>query len=310
MSTRESMAADKYLQADDHRKYLQFTARQLAPFMRPPPEILWHYTSGDALVRIPEGGTLFSTQIACLNDSTEFTYARNVLFEALDEIKPVNDDDACILEKVLSNRPGGGPITEGRFVTCFSAQADDLSQWRAYSGGENGYAIGFSGESLRLMFSNTDSHLLPVLYDESRQRCLAKELAEATARFFREAAENHRGVRREYIGEEFLQTWSPYLTIFAPLVKHPSFAAEEEWRIVHTFTLQDVAQLLFKQKATLLARHLPLDLRREGRMPLAKVLVGPSRHKEISKVSVGDLLHKLGYNPAIASVSQVPFQST
>lgn len=34
------------------------------------------------------------------------------------------------------------------FVTCFSEEEDDLSQWRAYCGGENGYAIGFRAAGL------------------------------------------------------------------------------------------------------------------------------------------------------------------
>ena len=33
--------------------------------------ILWHYTNGAGLLGILETGTIFSTQVSCVNDSTE-----------------------------------------------------------------------------------------------------------------------------------------------------------------------------------------------------------------------------------------------
>jgi len=39
---------------------------------KPDPElIVWHYTSGPGLISIIESGTLYSTQVSCLNDATE-----------------------------------------------------------------------------------------------------------------------------------------------------------------------------------------------------------------------------------------------
>jgi hypothetical protein len=65
----------------------------------------------------------------------------------------------------------------------------------------------------------------------------------------------------------------------------------------------------------MLRRHLPLaphDPECPGKLPIVGVVVGPSRHKEISKVSVADLLRtkcypKLAYDNV--RISAVPFQA-
>ena len=50
------------------------------------------------------------------------------------------------LDEALSNP---GVEIASVFVTCLSERRDDLSQWRAYSGGEGGYAIQFDLIKLR-----------------------------------------------------------------------------------------------------------------------------------------------------------------
>jgi hypothetical protein len=72
----------------------------------------------------------------------------------------------------------------------------------------------------------------------------------------------------------------------------------------------DVPRLRFRQRQSMLARHLPLALRsNNGLLPIG---VGPSRHKAISKVSVGDLLASKGYPEPVygkVRVSEIPFQA-
>ena len=255
-------------------------------------------------------GELYSTQIACLNDATEFTYAGQLLRDAIKKAKPLNDDNTYLRDKLVVESPGQRAAAEGRFVTCFSALGDDLSQWRAYSGGENGYSIGFDGAQLRSKFYEAHSHLMPVAYREAHQQNLADALAEATLRFFREGFAKSNAPSRKDFESEFLRDWGELIVIFAPLMKHPTFAAEAEWRIVRLLRPGDEKRLVIRQKQTLLARHLPLDLCVGDRMPLVKVIVGPSRHKDVSRISVGDLLKKHEYDPDLAGLSKVPFEMT
>src|SRR5215207_3397701 len=49
----------------------------------PPDKPLWYYTSAETFIKIIDTGTIWATQISCLNDHTEFRYAVNLVGEAL-----------------------------------------------------------------------------------------------------------------------------------------------------------------------------------------------------------------------------------
>ena len=85
---------------------------------------------------------MYATQIACLNDYTELSYAIRLLREAIAAREPNTEDEEFIIEKVTNSRSEESVANSFWFVSCLSAERDHLSQWRAYSGGENGYAIG------------------------------------------------------------------------------------------------------------------------------------------------------------------------
>jgi hypothetical protein len=67
------------------------------------------------------------------------------------------------------------------------------------------------------------------------------------------------------------------------------------------------------QRRTLMSRHVPLQYRNgDGRLPIATVMVGPSRHKEASRISVGDLMRTCGYaeNEVEIVGSTIPYHMT
>jgi hypothetical protein len=86
--------------------------------------------------------------VSCLNDVRETKYAADLYKDAVrDLLKEKADDELSVkfLEWVLEavkedpNSPTHG--SSKFFVTCFSADEDDVTQWDRY-GGDNGYAIG------------------------------------------------------------------------------------------------------------------------------------------------------------------------
>lgn len=58
---------------------------RLNPDGSPIRPLLWHYTSGQNLINILREGEIWTTQVACLNDSTEILHAAKVFREALSE---------------------------------------------------------------------------------------------------------------------------------------------------------------------------------------------------------------------------------
>jgi hypothetical protein len=245
-------------------------------------------------------------------------YGEKLLGDAFLNIQADSFEEKHLLERIIKRAPAVPTnLPSPWFVTCFSKEKDDLSQWRAYSGGENGYAIAFLAQG----FFGRRSVVVRVNYDQEQQRQVAAKVANATLAFFKE------GLHARPTGEvntaaidawatEFLNAWQEVVGKLAPMVKHPAFASEREYRIVHELRADEFPKLRFRQKQTLMSRHLPLvfppleGVTESKMLPIAEVMVGPSRHKEISAVSVRAALLQKGYTWVPVTISEIPFQST
>lgn len=304
----------------DRQQYRAFVESQIQTLGKPPPTPLWHYTSGEALIKIIEGGKLFSTQIACVNDMTEYRYSVELLHEAFKRLRPrfVSRPDAKFLLDYIDANISTDTSTSEWFVTCFSSNRDDLSQWRAYGDGENGYAIGFDVPTMMVSIVSNQCLLVPVHYDQSTHIRITDAVADATVRFFLQGwqAKQSSNLSIEQWTQSFLTAIVDDITYLAPAMKNSGFAPECEWRIIHRLEPADIGKMVFLQKRTLMSRHLPLSYKAVGSMddsrllPIHEIMVGPSRHREISKVSVGDLLRTNGYaeSQRNVTVSAIPFQ--
>jgi hypothetical protein len=87
------------------------------------------------------------------------------------------------------------------------------------------------------------------------------------------------------------------LAFLAPCLKHPNFKDESEWRLIYRLQAGDVRRMEFRQRASLMTRHIPLVLPKP--LPIVGVTVGPCRHPDLSRIAVGDLLRKHGYPESV-----------
>jgi hypothetical protein len=309
------------LTKEDIEQYQTFVADQineLGCFAIEPASTVWHYTTGRGLLGIIESGTIFATQVACLNDSTEIRYAMKLYRDALTDLQQANatDTDANrFLTELLawSSDDPALPIhgSSRFFVACFSRLEDDLNQWRAYSepGGENGYAIAFHARGL----IDPNGAILKVNYDTELHKTIAANVAEATLRFYRLGIEKKRAETPEQWSKEFIPAWDEWIGRLAPLVKDGCFRAEEEFRLVHELNANEIHKMRFQQKATLLARYMPINFPvwmqlRTPMLPIAKILIGPGRQQHISLVSANSLLRQMGYGDIPIEISKRPLQ--
>jgi hypothetical protein len=201
------------------------------------------------------------------------------------------------------------------FVTCFSELRDDLGMWRSYSGGENGYAVGF--KIGHLIAPQHNCLLGRVNYDLTTHRDLARKMALATVdayKDWRSEVGEDQALKEEM---EFLREWSIAITHVAPFVKDAGFSSEKEVRITRPYTAQDVDRIVILQKRTMLTRHLPLQfpaglVNETGKhlLPISQLVVGPGRHKHISLISAHLLLAKHKYPPNLGVKSARPYQET
>lgn len=278
------------------------------------PPRLCYYTTGPTLLSIIEKHAIWSTQVSCVNDSKEIRYAASVFRDACQERSRREGaaEEEAILYRELERRLVDEPAVKSRtYIACFSEQENDLSQWRAYSGGpagENGYCIEFDPAGLAEMFRapGRSVRLVKVEYGKAEHRRWMERIADllfsSFMSIYRYASTT---VPLSTWAKDYVTIWASTLGEVAPQLKHPDFKNEAEWRLVVSLVEENPSELVFQQRSAMISRHLPL--RREP-LPIRRVLVGPARHKEVAAESLRLALRKHGYTAEV-DVSDTPLQA-
>jgi hypothetical protein len=199
-------------------------------------------------------------------------------------------------------------VALSNFVACLSEVEDDLGQWRGYGGGQCGYAIGFAGKDVLTAVERRKGLLAPMSYSPKLHAALVEDTVHMAQKYFLD------GLVRPYITDidkwaaDFLYGFGNELDLFASTIKHPKFASEVERRIITWLRPDEFSALEFRQKQTLLARHLPIDMTVNGRLRITGIYVGPGPSQRVSQVSVDALLKKYGYKDIPVKISDVPYR--
>lgn len=181
-------------------------------------QILWHYTTSAGLIGIVESGSIFSTQVSCLNDSTESRYFSMRFRTALSEQLEIISDEVTsrFLKKYMKHLQDDDatPISADfpYFVTCFTPLEDDIRHWRRQRW-DNGYAIGVRTKDLS---GPTYSLVGRVNYDSQVQTVIVEEAVLKTIRYY--TAGLQLGLTNW--DDLFLEVWDSALTQLTPFVKH------------------------------------------------------------------------------------------
>jgi Protein of unknown function (DUF2971) len=301
----------KYLTPNDETTILGLIEEWMPRFAPSAPTHLYHYTIGENLIRIIESRKLWSTQIACLNDTAEVHYAVDELHSRVrarraGEHRLYTDPLLRRLDEVLSNSQ---LKTAPLFIACFSEEKDDLSQWRAYSGSEAGYAIPFDTQKLAKCGLGSECLLLKVEYEPENQANLLDDIVNRAEQYYINCEGRQRAPSLDEWTQEFVHFYLWRIEIFVACLKHPAFRAEKEWRLVCYLSADNPTPMRFLQRRSMMSRHLPLAL--NGQLPVTGVLVGPCRYPTLSRIAVNDLLQANGYDAAIAKVdvTDIPYRT-
>jgi Protein of unknown function (DUF2971) len=270
------------------------------------PSSLWHYTDASGLQGILSTQQLWATRVDFLNDALEFWYGVDLFVKALvaynaSGCKPptrrfvdgLRDPDRFVIPSFLMR-------TASAFVTCFCADGDLLSQWRAYAGRDNvgGYALGFEppGDIHAWPQAAAGSHELAlrrVLYDctEQKGECLA--LVDQLVAFLDTDPTDLE------IQKSFSDSLIDGLIEIATWCKHPAFREENEWRI--TYIRSDDASPLpldHRSSSGLVVPFVRLEVPRavgayDKSLPIAEIKCGPSPDPERKQAGVRSILTTL-----------------
>jgi len=276
-------------------------------------DIFYHYTTRAGLEGILRSGGLRAKDRIRMNDPGEFDYARNLIYEALDELGGRHDLPEVAQSLTTYTRKNLDRFLidtaemSRAFCACLTVSPDDSKQWAAYAEEGRGFAIGFNlSQLLCTQVSNVPSgqpYLLcvPVTYSRNDQRDLVWRSLEAGICDLRTFAETcsqepaHLTALRDRVTQEIVVQ----LITLIDFVKAPCYSSEREMRLV-----QDPNDGTLKARNIQHYRHadesIPfifMDLRNRvtKRLSLAEIKVGPKATFSKEKGFLEGLLNELGY---------------
>lgn len=282
-----------------------------------PDDFLYHYTTTEGLIGIITSGQLWMTNAGFLNDSQEITYgaakAATQLRDKATEARVANCDQdmnnyvAEALDDIANSIESINDPEKGRFefpyVASFSEERDDLSQWRGYA--ENGYCIAFHRDFL-------GNHLVPA--GENVTLGVGQNIPLLQKTYYGNSTESHF---QEYVdlavtalyqngypaAPPGINTYYMIKRVIAPalaLAKHPSFKAENEWRIL----LMDAASLHFRSSPQ---GPVPYTQVNFGRPAIAEIMAAPGDFRDRRIRAAEELLLQNGYWSVPVTSSTAPY---
>ena len=275
--------------------------------------ILYHYTTRTGLDGILKSGGLRATYRMKMNDVGEFDYARNLVFETLNQIGRRHDLPPVVhslttytcknLDLILKDTV---EISRA-YCACLSVTSDHPQQWETYAESGAGFALGISLlkflDNQRPAVESEQPFLfcVPVIYNEADQRDLVWRLVEAGIRDLQtfsekcsQLSEDLTALRNRVTKEIVVQ-----LLVLIDFIKAPTYSSEREFRLIldpNDGTLKARNIQHYKRDNEPIS-YILMDLRMQDtrRLPLAEIRVGPKASFQNEKVFLEDLLNELGY---------------
>ena len=295
------------------------------------PEVVYHYTTMDTMMKIVDSASIWATSINYLNDASEGDHFRALVRRRIPYyIRDHPSEDVDLLQAFYKtpDPPVLDTFATRPFVASFSQDSDSLPQWRSYCPSGNGVAVGFRVDCLKRAFVKLEgeSHVLELpnqpnlrymkidYVDSIGVEVLDKNIAVAiaTARVYADGGYD----RPEYILKTIIDS-------IASFKKHPSFSNEREYRLlVEVFA--DRRHFEFRATRSTLVPYVPVRIpRRHSRYTdstepimsrlagrwdfIDRVVVGPTANKNLSFDAVSAFFEKKQMQVEVVS-SEIPFR--
>jgi hypothetical protein len=267
----------------------------------PSSRTIFHYTSQEGLLGIVNDKAIWLSSIRHLSDATEFGYAldlvrRKLIHKLGLERGPLRSYYGSVLERL------DGIEYMTLLVGSFSESADLLSQWRAYTPSGIGFSIGFEYDHLKSMAEKQGFNILKCIYDQSEHERILEDLVNLGSTLI-EGENCDKAVVGLFVG----------LFKYAPALKDPSFFEEQEWRVVSDIVVPSDMPLQFRAGKSMLVPYQEFKLAADDqKMPISRIIVGPTPHMNLSISSLGyRLASSSNVDPDTYTISpsRVPYRS-
>jgi len=297
--------------------YLQNVRSYHADFVRqvakgqPSPD-LFHYTDLNGLAEIVAKHDLWLTHALYCNDEAEMKLGVDVARSEIKQLEQTEGQANAISQKLSYFTELDGLLTqprrEGVYICCFCQGDDMLSQWRAYGANGNGVSIcmspnGFEDHTGLQPFGFLS--IWNVFYEPHQQKQIIERAIENTYNQFSALPP-----------EEIAKKAKDVIDFFVPTFKHEGFKEEQEWRMIFAPAAVGGVNPRYRAARDMLIPYYSLkDLivsqgavdAAQWRLPIKRVLIGPSRHRALNKASAESLLSDNGYSRPV-DTSATPYR--
>jgi hypothetical protein len=268
---------------------------------------LCHYTTLEGALGIIQSGDLWLSHLRFSNDDEEFLYGLRLVHEELEALAGAAAADA---QRVALIRAVQALVDQQRdqpiYICCFCEHDNLLSQWRGYADNGGGVSIEFDAQGFRA-FSGEDSpfgltRLWRVVYKDASQRNVVRKALDYPYWPPQAKADPAR-----YIADA--------LSFFLPTFKNADFIDEKERRLIFTPAPVNAPTPQFRVRGGLLVPYLRMrdmaglpPAAPPRPLPIARVLVGPGRHRAANRESLRMALDVHGYGAVPVDVSSTPYR--
>lgn len=265
-----------------------------------PDGLLYHYTSQPGLLGIIQSRQIWATNLLFLNDPMELNYAIQLVQNNIDKIKEtLPQKDAKFVSEFSEHlneiNYADTQSFEAIYVCSFSENGNQLSQWRGYCPDGSGFSIGFDFKSqLKNIVEKQGFRLVKCIYDKNKQSDIIESFIKRTLDDYHsnddyDTSNNFSTMR---------SAWENFFD-FAPVLKHPKFEEEQEWRLIcKPKGLYDVK---FRPGKSMLIPYTPINIsnvskesKRELITWIPEIWIGPTPHPRLSYISLENMLRTGG----------------
>ena len=264
-----------------------------------PPELLYHVTSTDAVLKIVPDAALWATDIHYFADSSELQRALELFDEEAQALHAHTKFQSPVLGQLSQWLKLEMQKPQGIFAVCFSARSNAPGQWRRGPLGGNSVSLGFLGEQVWESSLVQKFWIGRCVYDASRQRSLARQIVQA---ILLEASvigpDKNASPAQSFHGR--FDAIAPQLLQVAALFKSSAFEAEEEWRAVsHSSLASPEDRIEFRAGIHSLVPYIKLALPQntKGGVAIESAMAGPTPYPGLAVTALADFLFKHASSP-------------
>ncbi|MDP2033944.1 MAG: DUF2971 domain-containing protein [Polaromonas sp.] len=276
-----------------------------------PVDIVYHYTDLAGLLGIVRSGELWLTDATQLNDPTELRHGLSYALEVMKSWFPYDrTDQYYVFVNRFSRFVDELSVDTGiHFVASFSANGDDLNQWRGYAAQGKGFALGFDARILAEGFTkfDSDSSAFAAIYRDVEMRFVLQpvigEILQAA--WLAGTTRSQEMACPSWYWDGMFKIASQALLRLSIPFKNEAYSTEEEYRLLRMSTRG--SNVRSRSRSGGMIHYEAFDWRAACPASLVRIVSGPAANlEELDQLT--EIVATLPFTPKI-SRSNIPFRS-